>query len=232
MKLKSLMIMLLTMIISTTAFSQIMDNHSVQVMVKGTVYDEFSNQPAGVQVIFKDKTGKKIKIRTNDEDGTFAQLLKAGQTYKITFTNYNILRKVTEYTVPNASEFKEIDEEFSVQKLAPGRELSNHDIFDDGSAQISAEGKKALNDIKIDMRFNRTVYLDFKISAADTYPDASSAEADQLVKDRIAAIEAYIDNWRGYNRRITLTTAKTVSGDAPAGTDLILSVNKIKDVFD
>ena len=137
-----------------------------------------------------------------------------------------------EYTVPNASKFKEIDAEFEVQKLTPGRELSNHDIFANGSAEITAAGKKILDDIKIDMRFNRTVYLDFKVSAADTYTDASAAEADQLIQDRTAAIEAYIDDWRGYKRRIILTTAKTVSDNAPAGTDLVLAVNKIKDVFD
>ena len=64
-----------------------------QVLVRGTIFDEFSGKPISIDIEFRDPTGKKIKCRS-EANGSYQQVLQSGAKYSLIFSNFDIARKL------------------------------------------------------------------------------------------------------------------------------------------
>ncbi len=206
----------LFLFIFNSAFSQ-----GVPVMVKGKVIDKPTGKALpGVEIVFIDPTGSKIKLETDDIKGTFEQPLISGNEYQVIIMDYDILRTEFTYKPETSGGYKEIDKDFEVVQLKPGREIYNWDIFAPGGATLNKNGAENLDKMKLLLRFNRSVKLEFLVSADD---------AAGNVDERVAALKKIVDKWIRSKRRIEIKPdPKSPSG----GKDLRIVVKDVKNVFE
>lgn len=207
---------ILFLIIFNSAFSQ-----SVPVMIKGKVIDKPTGKALpGVEVVFMDPTGKKIKIETNDIKGTFEQTLMSGTEYDVIIQDWDILRTEFTYKAETGGEFKELEKDFHVVQLKPGREIFNWDIFAPGGATLNNNCAEKLDKMQLLLRFNRSVKLEFLV-AAD--------EAVGNVEERVTALKKIIDKWKRSKHRIEIKPDPKSPAD---GKDLRIVVKEFKNVFE
>jgi hypothetical protein len=200
----------------TAANAQFLSNQKGKVMLKGQVVDKFTGEPMQVTIDLRDAQGNKIiKFKSNSKDGTFQQLLEAGKEYKMIFMNYDILRETRTIKIKDSENYDEEEFTFEIPRLEKGVEICGYDAFSGSSAQLSNEAKQRLDELKKQMRFNRSVKFDLFISA----------KSKSLETKRINAVNQYIDDWGYYKRRVNI-----ISGNETK--DFVVKVNEIKNVFD
>jgi hypothetical protein len=198
------------------ANAQFISNQKGKVMVKGQVVDKSTGEPMQVTIDLRNSAGDRvIKFKTNSKDGTFQQLLEAGKEYELIFMNYNILREKRTIKIKESEKYDEEEFLFEIPKLEKGVDICQMDAFEGGNAGLTQQAKQRLDELKIQMRFNRSVKFDFVVSAA----------SKALENKRIAAIEEYIDDWGYYKKRVNL-----VSGSEAKS--LVVRVSEVKNVLD
>lgn len=144
----------------------------IQVYLKGVITDEITGKPVGVNIEFRDSQGEKVKIISNSLDGSYQQLVNAGEKYAIIFTNYDILRKTVEYKVPDTNSYAEFEMDYSVKKLVQGMDLFKYDAFPKGGNGVATQTLEKLQELNNLMVFNRAVNFNFVINAHDTFSKA------------------------------------------------------------
>ena len=205
----------LFLFIINSAFSQ------VPVMVKGKVIDKPTGKALpGVEIVFIDPSGSKIKLETDDIKGTFEQPMMSGNEYEVIIMGYDILRTEYKYTPESSGEYKELDKDFHVVQLKPGREIYNWDIFAPGGATLNNNGAEMLDKMQLLLRFNRSVKLEFLV-AAD--------EAAGNVDERVAELKKIVDKWKRSKHRIEIKPDPKSPSD---GKDLRIVVKEVKNVFE
>ena len=153
-------LLLIALITTLTVGNTVINAMSVDnVLFKGLLIDENSNKPIGAEVRFEDSEGDVIKVNADPLTGAFEQLLKANESYSITFSSPEILRKVVKVTTKDTKTYGEQKETFSVVKMIPGAKVDALSISDDGKA-ISKNGINSINELKTLLRFNRSLYID------------------------------------------------------------------------
>lgn len=220
MRIKIMMFAAILFLLNTTLIA------GVPIVVKGIVTDEYTGKPASVEIIFKNGDGTKIKIQSNSITGKFEQVLNSGTEYEVILQNYDIIRKETSLAIEESDSYMEKKVEFTVKKLKPGRVVFDYDLFASNSTELSDAGKLKLKELKSVMRFNRSVKFEFKVSGRD-----SGSSSKTLTDGRIQAIKDYIDKWRRAKRRITFVADYSASGSGEKGTEVIVTVKSIEDVF-
>lgn len=212
MKSINLLILLAIIFSATNVFSQDLSSR----IVKGKVTDKISGKPIALDIQIEDSKGKKFKIKSN-ATGNYEQLLKANESYKITFLDPEVLREEIDFkaTAPDASYEPQI-QNFEVFVMKEGTELYDMDIFDKGSESISSAGEAKLENLKSVMRFNRALSINIEI-----HPDDSNNNA--LSQKRLAKLKELTDSWGKFNRKAEYKTSEKAGKDAKADTRIIIS---------
>ncbi len=222
-------IIYIALLLPSYSFAQFGSKKGAQALVKGTVTDKDTGEPAGVKITIHTLNGKKIKTQSNSGTGHYEQLLPAGQVYKFVFTSYDILRKEQNVEVKQSAKFTEEEIDFTVQKLKKGLNLMDMNLFERNSSALTSTGKRKLKELQKIMRFNRSIKLDLIVNANDSFSnDSPKNQVNELVASRADALKNYIKNWKRYFKRLNVITDGTLSGGA---SNLVVSVNSIEDVL-
>ncbi|MBI5325287.1 MAG: hypothetical protein HZB41_08465 [Ignavibacteriae bacterium] len=160
-------VLIILSVISLNA--QLPGNGSIQVVVKGVITDEFTGEPCGTSITIKDRNGKKFKINSNSSDGTYEQVLTAGETYEFTFMNFDVLKKVENLYVEPVKKYAEQKADFNVKKLRQGLHLFSDDIFKSGETGIINNPEEILKKLEEILVYNRSAKFEFIATAHDTY---------------------------------------------------------------
>ncbi|MFA7326950.1 MAG: hypothetical protein WC121_09815 [Candidatus Kapaibacterium sp.] len=185
-----------------------------QVMVKAKVIDVNTKQPISIELEFQPSTGNKFVVKSKEGSGTFEQLFQANETYAVTFTGDNVYREESTFTPKSTEGYSEINYTFEVKGLAPGVVVEDLEIFGANSTDLTANGKEAINNMKISMRFNRNTEFIFQVNA----PNKTLAE------NRLKTLKDYTSNWRRLLDRVVFQSGT-------GGNNLIIKVNKVEDVM-
>ena len=170
MRLVVLTLVLFSITLSTKA--QLPGNGNVQIVVKGVITDEFNGEPCEATITIKDKNGKKFKIKSNSKDGTYEQVLTAGETYEFTFLNFDVLKKVETLYIESSTKYTEQKADFTVKKLREGLHLYAKDIFPAGSGDITNSPDEILKELDEILVYNRSAKFEFIATSHDTYATA------------------------------------------------------------
>jgi hypothetical protein len=180
---KYLLIALIFIITAFPANAQIMNNKGGQVMLKGIVRDDLTGTPISVNLEFKSSSGNKIKVVSNSVSGVYEQVLKAGESYEVILSNFDIIRKTDKIQAINASQYQEQSQDFTVTRLTPGLQLYKLSAFGKSSHSVSDETKKIFDDLQELMKFNRNVKFEVIISG-DYQPPKQSVTSSSTKKDK------------------------------------------------
>ncbi|MDT3738964.1 MAG: hypothetical protein RO257_05620 [Candidatus Kapabacteria bacterium] len=199
---------------SNIAFSQFLSGKNAQILVKGIIVDENSNEPVSVSIELRTGDGKKIKTQSNSNTGLFEQLLPAGETYNVILTADDILRKEFEFSTDKSSEYKEQKAEWTVVKPKEGSRIFSGEIFKTGGSGISDEGIKKLKELQMLLRFNRSLYVSFELAGESS-----------LVNNRMTELSKFIDEWAREKSRIEIKKSNKDSQNK----DIYVYITKIED---
>lgn len=190
-------------------------------IVKGTITDKSTGKPQEVEIVFEDSKGKKFKINSNSITGKYEQLLNVGETYKISFLRYDILKDEVELTpkAPDKS-FEPQIQDYEVFIMKKGVELFDYDVFEKGSDKVSPSGEKSLEKLKTIMRFNRALYVDIVI-----HNDEGGNKG--LSEKRLANLKQLTDSWGRFNRKVEYKIDESKGKNPSADTKIIIS--KVED---
>lgn len=218
-----------TFLLPNYSLAQFGSKKGAQVLVKGTVTDKDTGEPAGVKITIHTINKKKIKTQSNSVSGHYEHLLPAGQVYKFVFTNYDILRKEQTVEVRQSAKFSEEEIDFTVQKLKKGINLMDMNMFDPNSSSLTSSGKRKLKELQKIMRFNRSIKLDLIVNANDSFSnDSPKSQVSELVNRRADALKNYIKGWKRFIKRLNVVSDASISGGA---SNLVVSVNSVEDVM-
>lgn len=137
----------------------------VPVVIKGTVSDLFTGKYGSVTMLFEDSSGKKFKIAPDVTNGHYQQVLNSGETYTVTFLNYDVFRETFPIKIDYSDKYVEIEKDFKIRRLTAGLTLFETDIFAPGSAEFTPAGSELLYSIIRSTTFLRGSELELAISA-------------------------------------------------------------------
>lgn len=197
-------------LVTVNVFSQavIVNSKGKQIYLKGIVKDQYTNQPVGVNMMFKDSAGVRNPVKSNSITGMYQVLLEAGGRYSVTFQSQDIVRKEETFVVEPSDKYAEQEKDFIVRKLYPGLKFDSTNIFVTGSAELSNTAKEMLDYYQEIMNFNRSIHFEFFVSAHDLFAGVGTPAEDaikELVDKRIKVLSDMIANWKRLKGRITLT---------------------------
>jgi hypothetical protein len=192
---------LMVIILTIPTYSQIMNNKGGQVLLKGVIRDDVTGSPVSVNIEFKGSTGSKIKVTSNSKDGFFEQILKAGESYDVILSNFDIIHKTDKVQIIDATQYQEQSKDFTVTRLTPGLQLYKISAFDKSSHAINDEVSKIFNDLQELMKFNRNVKFEVIIAGDYQAPKPQVAANSKNKKDK-------------KNKNCTSTTSKKSKNDA------------------
>lgn len=233
MKFQIVIILFLLLFCFSKSESQFLNKSSSQVLIKGKVTDEFTGKPMGIDIVFENSKGTKIKIKSNSDNGAYEQLLEAGESYVVTLSNYDVIRQKEKINVDTTKNFKEQSINFVVKQLTVGRTVLSLDAFEPYGSELNQDAKDKLFEIETLLKFNRSVKLEFRITSHDSYskppqiieapakvkkgkkapkaapPKQTQPEPDpslikNLVDARIASINKFTDGWKLLKERIQI----------------------------
>ncbi len=160
-------IFILFLLLSQLSQSQI-NNKSVQVLVRGMVTDQMDNSPLQVEVRFEDPTGKFFKISSNSLTGKYEQILSSNTQYKVRLFANNIFPTEFILTTPEVKAYTEIEQNYQVIKLEPGRTVLVYDLFSKGKTELNSAITQFIDELNIKMRFNRNVKIKIEVLGTDS----------------------------------------------------------------
>jgi len=181
------------------SFSQFLSGKDAQVLLKGVITEENTNQPLAVSIEMRTNDGKKIKTQSS-ATGEFEQLLPSGVEYLVILTSDEILRKEFNFKVDVSDKYTEQKTEWKAIKPAVGSKIFGGNIFTNGSTAIHDQGMESLKELQMLLRFNRNLYVDFQVS-----------NQGNLASNRIAELNKLIESWTREKSRISLKVAEKES---------------------
>jgi hypothetical protein len=186
-----------------------------QVMLKAKVVDVTTGKPMSIELEFKPDNGRKFVVKSQEESGTFDQLLQGSTHFEVTFDGDNVYRETIDYTTGSAKDgYSEITHTFKVKALKPGVKVDEMELFGPGNNDLTAAGKAALKKMKLSMRFNRNTSFIFKVNAPN----------QALADKRLNTLKDYISNWRRLLERVTFETGTP-------GNSVDVIVQDVEDIF-
>lgn len=194
---KKLILIALTLT-TITLFSQIMNKNSTQrILIGNVVTDEGKSIDCEIEIT--NPAGKRFVVKT--VNGSFEQVLDAETKYTFTFVGDDILREEQEVTVAKPDkDFTKAEKTFKVLKLAKGKTLRKFDLFEDGTANLKANTKKAIKEMKMLLRFNRSIKVNFICTGAgDLAAQREAALSEMTAKDKRFMRSVVISSGEGTN---------------------------------
>lgn len=96
----------------------------VSIGLRGTVIDETTRKPAGVQILITDASGKKVTgTKSRVSDGSYYVVLKPGVTYSMTFEGEGFFRETRALEIPPVKRYAEITRDWLVHPNNVGTKL-------------------------------------------------------------------------------------------------------------
>lgn len=178
-------IFILFLLLSQLSQSQI-NNKSVQVLVRGMVTDQMDNSPLQVEVRFEDPTGKFFKISSNSLTGKYEQILSSNTQYKVRLFADNIFPTEFILTTPEVKAYTEIEQNYQVIKLEPGRTVLVYDLFSEGKTDLNSDITQFLDELNIKMRFNRNVKIKIEVLGVDSRESFVSTKQKKIRKKTVS----------------------------------------------
>ena len=200
-------------------------------MIKGKITDLYTGSPIAVNIELRDTKGGKIKINSNSISGLFEQVLNSGEKYKVILSGANILREEFDYQMPDSGKYFETNVEWKAKNISVGSEIYKLKLFNVNSAEISSEGLAEIAKLKEVMKFNRAISIDISICSKDSYQNEKKVDQNkfkELTKQRIAALDALLVDWKKDRARIILSESKE---ELPKNSDTSVKISKIDDLF-
>lgn len=155
--------------------AQIINNKGTQVILKGEVRDFFTNAPVSCELQIKTESGSKMKIKSNSITGAYEQLFNVGEKITVTFSSFDILKQDEVVVIKESKETGEQIQNFKVKQLVSGKILESIDAFGKNEASINQFGKAKLEELKLLMRFNRSLTLNLVVSSDDSFQSAANS---------------------------------------------------------
>lgn len=142
---------------------------TVQILVKGSVIDEFTGKPVGVSLEFRLESGKKFKINSNSISGEFEQIFNAGEKVQVVISNWDVARKIEEFIVKDTTTYFEQSIVLYVRKFVVGSPIFKFNIFEQNSSSLTSNYKAILDSVEQTLRFSRNIKVELRVNARDSY---------------------------------------------------------------
>lgn len=184
-------------------FAQFLGNHSVQILLKGTVFDEYTNNPVGLIIEFKTNKGKWFKIKSDSITGKYQQVFQSGEEIEATLYDWDVVRTSFRFTLPDTSKYIEFEKDFKVKHLTYGLNAFEWDCFPTGESGITSKGVELIKSLDEVLKFNRNVKFTIYVTAFDSfYKTQTKEEVKTVVKEK--------------KKKKTIVEYKTVINEPPA----------------
>ncbi len=161
--------------------SQFINNSSVQLLLYGTVTDEYTGAPVGAIIEFRTPDGKKFKIKSDPITGKYQQVFSSGEQVEAIIYDWDVIRQHFNFRLPDTNKYAEIEKNFVVKKLKEGLVAFSFDCFDQGTNTLSKEAEEKIKSLDEILRFNRNVKFEIRVTAFDTYIKTSTIHKVQKV---------------------------------------------------
>lgn len=142
---------------------------TVQILVKGTVIDEFTGKPVGASLEFRLESGRKFKINSNSISGEFEQVFNSGEKVQVVISNWDIARKTEEFVVKDTAAYSEQSVDFFVRKFEVDSPIFKFNLFEQNSSNFVNDYKAILDSLEQTFRFSRNIKVELRVNARDSY---------------------------------------------------------------
>jgi len=188
---------------------------STIVSITGSIKNELTKEPIGIDIRLFNTEGKQIGIsRSNSKDGYyFITGLKPDSVYYLKFMDFSYFSDSHEFQVPNTKKYAEYSKDFVVKPKQIGLKFPLRVIpFDLGKSKLRPGADIFLKDLLNSMKLNRRV--DFKIAA---FPDndGDGQFNQQITTERCEALKKYFIQNGIEETRITIQSNPTTDPDNP-----------------
>lgn len=179
-------------------------------LLKGTVTNSTNGEPMSIELEFKTDGAPKVKVQAMQ--GKFEQALSTNTKYFVTFVSKDVLREEIEIKVQDHKDaYNEQIMNFKVKKIEKGLVIKKFNLFDNGTATMSSEGKKSIDDIKTLIRFNRTIEVELLLG-------------DEMFAERAKALKDYVATMGAYAAKISINPE---SKESLSGSECAITVGKV-----
>ncbi len=160
------------------------------VLLQGKLMDEKTGQPVEARYVIATPSGKNLKGKST-ADGSFKQVLNAGESYTITFNDYNVVKTASGFSMPASDKYYEEKKEFRVRMLRTGDQLLSIVGFDKSQSSLTTAAVSELTKIAELLKENRSIEINMTV-AADELPkkQAPKAKAKKQKKGKKADVVA------------------------------------------
>ncbi len=204
------------------AFGSVADAQSdANVLLLAKVTDHTTRTPVVVEYkILNEKGENVVKGKTSEKEGLIKVVVPQDQVYTLKFSGYNILASQDTVHLPKGeSYYYETERDLHVKLVQKGMELQAANVFEAGSARISAAGKRVLEEMTELVKFNRALYVLASIG--------SDGAAGSVQQQRIEAVKQFVTaKGRLVSRRVTVQAAAGSQKHS-----FVLTVKKVQDLF-
>jgi len=198
------------------------------VLIHGQVKDSETNKPIGVTIVFFSQSGKQIQAKSNSSDGSYQQVLQAGEKYYIVFRDYVLVGENPELELDKKGKYTEIEKNFTVRKIEPGLPVCSFNPFKPNLPDLTTYDFICLNELKTFLENNpkvnviitinthdsnpkpfdkKVTYLDSKNKTKTKKVKVSTAEQLQELADkRINAIKSLLNSMNISQRKVSFET--------------------------
>ncbi len=129
----------------------------VVTLLQGTLTDEATGKPIAVDFEITDPVGAKTRGKSASNNGSYQAVLEPGNTYTVSFSSFDILRKTETIVLPSSEKYSIVVKDYKIQKLRSGMELNALHAFKAGQSNLSTQATEYLNELKEMMRRNRSL---------------------------------------------------------------------------
>ncbi len=192
------LLVLLSMIISISAFSQTLEPTEKEALLNVSVTN-FKDIPCKNEPItFESISSKKQYSNITNEKGKFSLLVPKGETYSIKYSNFKENVEYNKLKVDENKDLVTIDVKIKIDP--PKTFILDNVLFDIGKATLKSTSYKTLNDLVELMKIKKTLVIEI---GGHTDNIGSDKVNLQLSKERANSVRNYLIRKGIYQDRIT-----------------------------
>lgn len=195
------------------------------VLIQGKVIDAENQNPVGLTIVFFNPNGKQVQAKSNSNDGSYQQVLQAGEKYNIVFKDYILIGEVPEIELPKSGKYNEIEKNFRVKKIATGLEICSFNPFKANQSDFANPSLSCLYELKTFLENNPKVSVIITIYINDSNPKpiekkvsyldsknktktkkviiSTGEQLQELAENRVNTIKSYLKSLNIIERKVT-----------------------------
>jgi len=204
--------------------------YSAQIILNGRIIEENTQKPIGVNIELRDENGKKNKSQSNSLTGEFQFVVESNKTYNVILNSDEILRRDFKFKTLDTNTYAEQTVEWYVFKPKIGNRIFKGNIFKINTWQLTNEGEEILEEIKMTLRFNRNLFVNFNISAENIITDKKGKKTiktdEKLLEQRKNVLISIVDTWTKEKNRIRINESNDNNYD------FIVQISDLKNYLD